>query len=254
MAEGSSSGRGAILCGQDWGIIMNVNGFSAKLAVTLAGIIAATSAIAGVTGGTITGGTLAGGQVLVIDAPATVADAGLTGNDVRVWNEVQNFKLSAPLTIDLGGTTLAAGTWVSSHSLLFRPLFNPRRQETIGGTVSFDSTILGVIQLTQSLADSDFLGAPGTTYLTPDFRGVELGARDVTSFTGSTLTYFLMAQTSPGDNVRVLTLGSPQPDLPGGGDIGVPGVPEPAVWLSLIAGFAMVGAAARRRGFHTARA
>jgi len=52
-----------------------------------------------------------------------------------------------------------------------------------------------------------------------------------TSFLGNTLRIERWTASDPGDNIRVITAG----------------IPEPASWAMPIAGFGMVGFAARRR-------
>ncbi len=176
---------------------------------------------AGVVSGTATTG------FSIIAAPAEVGNNNQQDPMVFAWNEQQNVVLPVDLVADVGGTILA-GTRVASHGIVFDPV----NATNTTASVTFDRPILGVLYLTDKLAATDaLLGAPGTIYNSPSARGLENGAeRASTLFSGNTLEFTWRA-SSPGDNVRVLTAA----------------VPEPATWAMLIAGFGMVGFAARRR-------
>jgi hypothetical protein len=163
-------------------------------------------------------------------------------NDLLAWNEVQDFRLTAPLSIDLGGTSIAAGTWISSHGLVFDPL----RPKTLEGTVTFDQPILGVILLTATLVASDWLGVAPTVYNSPPGRGLDLGANDVTSFSGNVLS-FSWVSGDPGDNVRVITAGIARAEAAPLARAGADAVPEPAGWATMIAGLLAAGLVLRRR-------
>jgi len=207
--------------------------FSAVAALALAA--AAQPAMAGVTGGAVTGGYAAsnGGVFKIIPAPATVAANGLQALDLVAFNEKQGVLLNSDLTVYLGsiaaGTgAIPAGTQVSSHMVLFDPAgVIPR---SVLGSVTFDAPILGVIFTRTRLDATDtLLGAAGTSYGSPLLRGLGLG--DLVTFSGNTLTVDLLTASTPGDSFRVITAA----------------VPEPSTWAMLIAGFGMVGFAARRR-------
>lgn len=191
-------------------------------------LLAAGTASAAVTGGAITGGTASPGVFTILTPPFAVGNNNQQNNNALfAWNEQQDVLLAAPLATDLGGT-IAAGTRVASHGIVFDPIAS----RTVVGSVTFDRPILGVIWQTSGLVATDgLLGLPTITYNSPSLRGLE--ARDIpgTSFVGNTLYIDDWAASSPGDNIRVITAA----------------IPEPATWALLIAGFGLVGFAMRRR-------
>jgi len=201
---------------------------------SMAGLVAAAPASAVVTGGALTGGSsfTAGGTFQIIDPVPlgyTVGNNDFNDNNVRAFSEQQNFTLLSALTTDSNGM-IAAGTLISSHNVVYDPL----NLETVVGTVSFSTPILGLIFTTANLSASDYLGLSQVSYLNPFEAGLEAGS-DVVSFIGNTVTFSLRAR-SPGDTFRVITEGVP-PAV----------VPEPESWALLIAGFGLVGATMRRR-------
>jgi hypothetical protein len=190
----------------------------------------------------------AGGS-LVIGGPLPLIGADVLGTlDVMGFDERQDVVLPANLFPNVG-PLLTAGQIVSSHLLVF----DPASQATAVGEVLFNRQIVafitghGLLQLTSAL-----FGAPGTVYDLVPQLGLELGpnADSLTVDPTDRRRLFFRFQTaSPGDVVRVLTFGR-QPEAavpPGGGVTPGPGVPEPATWAMLIAGFGFVGAALRRR-------
>jgi hypothetical protein len=195
-----------------------------------AAAIAAFPANAAVVSGALTGGTAlsSGGVFQIIANPSglTVGNNNFQNNNVRVFNEAQNVVLAGPLAVDVVAGNIAAGTRVSSHYLNFDPGLG---QTTAIGSVSFSTPILGVITTRTNLVGSLLLGAAGVTYLHPTLVGLE-PAVDTIGFSGNTLTFDFETGV-PGDSIRIITAG----------------VPEPASWAMLIAGFGLVGAASRRR-------
>lgn len=192
----------------------------------LAVVLAAPASAAVVTGG-ITGGSASPGTFEILVPPFTVGDDDQQANTkLFAFNERQNVALGSNLALDLGGTLLA-GTRVASHGVVFDPL----NSRTVEGFVTFDRPILGLIWLTSKLNATDAaLGLASITYDIGDpARGLEGPDRTGTSFSGNTL-FIDWTASSPGDNIRVLTAA----------------VPEPATWAMLIAGFGLVGVAARR--------
>jgi hypothetical protein len=187
---------------------------------------AATTADAAVTGGAITGGTASPGTFMILTPPFSVGNNNQGANTTLfAFNEQPNVLLTAPLSLDLGGT-LAAGTRVASHGIVFDPVAS----RSVVGSVTFDRKVLGIIWLTRELEDTDgLLGLPTITYNSPSARGLEAAERATTSFSGNTV-FLEWTASSPGDNIRVLTA-----------------VPEASTWAMLIAGFGLVGFAARRR-------
>jgi hypothetical protein len=208
-----------------------------KLFATLGALAVPAASFAAVVSGTLTGGTTfsVDAGVFIVGVPPTTPALTLGSNNIEnpnvyAWNETQNFTLGAPLAIDqdAGGLpgVLAAGTRVASHGFAFDP--DSGGPKTATGTVTFARPILGLILFNPNLFASDFLDNKGFTFLPAGGnRGLEHG--DTVSFAGNVLTYDLIAG-NPGDNIRVLTA-----------------VPEPATWAMLVAGFGLVGYAARRR-------
>ena len=197
------------------------------LAATLAFALAA-QAGATVVSGAITGGTANPGAFTILTPPFAVGNNNqATNNALFAYNEKQNVLLGANLTLDLGGTILA-GTRIASHGVVFDPIAS----RTVIGSVTFDRPILGIIWLDAKLAATDaLLSLPLITNNNPGNRGLEARDRPGTTFAGNTLFINDWAASAPGDNIRVITAA----------------VPEPATWAMLIAGFGMVGFAARRR-------
>ncbi len=194
----------------------------------VAALLIAAPASAVVVSGTITGGTVAtrGGTFIILNNPVGIVLAGnfFDDNNVRAFNEQQGVMLGSALALDLGGT-IGAGRSISSQYLAF----DPARNQTVEGTVTFDRPVLGIIYSRDLLIASDPLGLSMVTYLSPLARGLEL-TTDFVSFVGKTVTYRLSA-SNPGDNFRVITSDAP----------------EPGTWAMLTIGLGLVGFNLRRR-------
>ncbi len=197
------------------------------LAATLA-LAFSTHATAAVVSGAITGGSASPGVFTILTPPFAVGNNNQSANNALfAYNEKQNVLLGSALTLDLGGV-IAAGTRIASHGVVFDPVAS----RSVIGSVTFDRPILGVIWLDSRLAATDaLLSLPLITNNNPGSRGLEARDRPGTTFVGNTLFINDWVASSPGDNLRVITAA----------------VPEPATWAMLIAGFGMVGFAARRR-------
>lgn len=214
------------------------------LATALLTLTASLPATADIISGAVTGGTAqtAGGTFIKLTvplanpfgAPDSVGNDNFQSPDLFGFDEDQNILLTAPLTVDVGSSPIAAGTVVASHYIFF----DPGPTERVIGTVDFDSDILGIITSTGTLAASDFLANTGVNYLNPSNRGLEAG--DSVTISGPQQILFDTTASSPGDYVRVLTAFSP------GGETS-PTVPEPSSVVLLGSGLIALASSARRR-------
>jgi len=147
--------------------------------------------------------TIVSGTVTKIAPPPNVGNDNHQIYELLGFDELQNVVLTSPLAIDLPGGSIPAGTRVKSHYVFF----DPSASSTIGGTAIFDDDILGIMTSTNTLQTSDFLGAPGTNYLSPSMRGLESNdSAVITDARTVTVSFFA---SSPGDYIRVIT--APEP-------------------------------------------
>ncbi len=186
----------------------------------------------------ISGGiTFGDGSFQMIDtAGLTVGRNDQQSQNLFAFDEEQNYKVATDLTLDTGGV-IKAGTVVSSQYVFFDPKRSSRQQ----GFVDFDSQILGIATSLGSLAMTDFLGLDPVTYRTPRLRGLE---RDDEAIIDASLANRLLVDwraSSPGDYIRVLTLGSETPLEP------IAAVPLPASGFGLLAAFAALAMMRRRK-------
>jgi hypothetical protein len=194
------------------------------LALSCLGLVAspATAAIIGVSGD----GNILDPNVTPVGMTANFFND--TGDEILVhgWNELQSVELSADITVDITTpgnyfapftsdlATLPAGTLVSSHLLYFDPQGSAQREATF----TFDGEIIGVIVLSDLPGSDHFLAsdflrhplslAPGAHF---DNRGIEFGPEVVTFDPGLHELTLLLAASSPGDQIRVITAATPAP-------------------------------------------
>lgn len=112
---------------------------------------------------------------------------------------------------------------IRSHVIVFDPIF----LLTAAGSITFNTPVLAIIRGGGRVANSHYLGASSVAYSSPASFALE--ASDFVSFSGNTVSYNL-ANFSASDTFRVITAA----------------VPEPSSWAMLVAGFGLVGFAARR--------
>lgn len=171
-----------------------------------------------------------GPTVMEIPQPAHITTLAPADNDfILAFNELQRFTLGSALAID-GGGTIAAGTVVDSHMVLFNKVGESAQTLSQSGWLQFSGTILGVISLRATLLASDYLGAPSNY---DDFknRGLDEGKLDSYSVADDTLTAEFFVNR-PGDWIRVISVAD---------------VPVPAAAAFLPMGFAALFGLRRRR-------
>jgi PEP-CTERM motif len=168
------------------------------------------------------------GSFLRVDSIPSGLVVGLDNfNDanVRGFDERQNVRLDRRLFLD-GGRSIAAGTRIASHHLVF----DPATLMSATGSVVFSGQVLGLGTSRGVLARTDFLGVPGVAYQNPTSRGIE-EVSDWANFDGKTVNFHFVTST-PGDSIRVFTAAA--------------AVPEPSSWALLLTGFGLVGHSLRR--------
>jgi hypothetical protein len=187
-------------------------------AFTLLILASAVPAVADTVSGTVTGGTAqtAGGTFVLLTPPLanpygppdSVGNDNFQSPDLFTFDEQQNVTLTNPLVVDVGGSPIAAGTVISSQYVFF----DPGPIEEMIGTVTFDSTVLGIITSNADLAASDFLSNPDVNYLNPADRGLEAG--ESVTMGGTDQIQWDTISSSPGDYVRVITAVKPATSMP----------------------------------------
>ena len=194
--------------------------------------VAAVTAISAPASAMIISGNVYGGSAFTlgsvfqeISAPAVSGNHNQQTINLLGWEEQQGVTLTNAVAADLGLATVPVGTWISSDVITM----DPTSGASVRATVTFNAPILGVIYTRGNLIASDWLGV-GTTYSSPNGRGLETFDINNTWFSGNVL-HLTWSSANPGDQIRVIT--------------GV--VPEAATWAMMIAGFGLVGVAARRR-------
>jgi hypothetical protein len=178
------------------------------------GICAAAAAI-----GTAAADIISTTGLTIVSAPSVVTadfiiDGGLPSQ--LIFAEQRGVILANPLSIDAG--TIPAGETVDSYFFAV----NASNIAFANTSVTFDSPILGIIyqdgsllQLNPNFANSNFLGAVGTTYTLSGciYCGFEATPdMDTASFIGNT-AFFHNDYSRPGDFARIITV-DPHP-VPG---------------------------------------
>ncbi len=172
-------------------------------------------------------------DVEVSPPPSVVEGAFESSTDISAFNEKQCFTLPQDVNVDISQTqnsfdpltpgTIPAGMVVSSH-FMHADSVGSNLNSYSTGFVEFDSDLLGVILLDNSLdATDNILGLPGTTYPTgftnrgleltlvqfaPDFIGVSFSLDRVTNN---------WEVTTDVDQIRVITTCTEQ--IPVGGTL-----------------------------------
>lgn len=116
-------------------------------------------------------------------------------------DEMQNVVLGSDLTVNIGsmGTTIAAGTRISSHYIYY----DPKNSMSITGRIQFDGKVLGLITERAELIASVGLGNPGVTYNHPALVGLE--SNDSATISATEWVSIDWKASSPGDYIRVIT-------------------------------------------------
>jgi PEP-CTERM motif len=185
-------------------------------------------------GASVVGGSVStGGTFVKLSVPwgSVTSPANTVGNDnfgtnnlnLYAFDEVQNYTLTAPLVTDIGTNPIPTGTIISSQFVTFEP--SSSVNENLIGNVTFSTKVLAIITQQGTLIASNFLGAPGITYLDPSAVGLETG--DSVTISGLYTIHWDTFATSPGDSVRVITAATPEPGtmiMFGSGIIGLAGL------------------------------
>jgi hypothetical protein len=201
-----------------------------KLVALAASLALAAPAAAVVTVGGITGGTP--GVTFSIGVLPAVLPQQTPLPQVIAFDELQAVTVVSTIVPNRGSTVLA-GTRVASHLVYFTTSINNTDAQ---GFVTFSRPVLAVFADTAKLNATNYLGLPGVTYPSLTNWGLEwpdlnaVAPRTGTTISGNTVFFDWRTNTLGPDAIRVLIL-----------------VPEPTTWAMLIAGFGLVGFAARQR-------
>lgn len=146
----------------------------------------------------------------IIAAPTDALDHAITDDDHMLgFDERQNLVLPHDLAVDQG--TIAAGTRVSSHLILFnqRAVDGPRHS---ANDWVFDGIVIGVMSDVAGrleAASSALLGAPGTAYPPGGFAHRGFESPDRYEGVGTATLRVEMRVWQPGDWIRVITAAQP---------------------------------------------
>jgi hypothetical protein len=219
---------------------------SHKLSRVAAGLVLASAL--GICAAAAAIGTAAADIISTVGLTAVTAPAVVTGDFIinsggalppqLIFAEQRNFTLVNPLVMDTG--TIPAGTIVDSYFFAV----NSSILTVVDTSVTFNSPILGIVYqdgaapyssnpqpFNPNFANSNFLGAIGTTYSLGGancgpFCGFEVVPSfdmDTASFAGNT-AFFHNNYSTPGDFARIITADPPH-SVPGPiAGAGVPGL------------------------------
>jgi uncharacterized protein (TIGR03382 family) len=166
------------------------------------------------------------GAVAVVPAPLDLREgAWESDTEIRALAERQGVLLADALPVDItvpgqygaGGTpnispgAISAGTRIDSYLVHFDTI--PDQSVSAGGSVTFDSAILGMLVRAQALIETDSLvGLPGALYPQGDARGWEFqqpeqgGGLDSLTFSADRQTIsFELRNGARVDQIRILT-------------------------------------------------
>jgi hypothetical protein len=179
----------------------------------LAAIVAIGSARADIVGTT--------GSAIAVPAPASVIPQDTESNTAVLVYFERSQVLGSDLQVDANGpglwtapsgSSIAAGTAISSYYLHADKIGDSAVGVPYSGSVTFDEPIIGVIGVWNRLNTSNFLGNPATAYSSLANRGWEFSASEFFSISGDgkTLT-FQNSNSTVADQLRIVTSAVPEP-------------------------------------------
>jgi hypothetical protein len=161
-----------------------------------------------------TPGNVAAPLVYMGQLSGSLANEAMAANTTQVFLERESVTLAVALALS-DGSSILAGTAVSSYIVHFDPVGTPTSVYEGHGTITFDRPVLGVIYATNDTSTYTLLTASDTAVgLGPAFydadplqRKLEIPQatwQDVVSFSGNVVTVNLFT-TSSMDEVRIIT-------------------------------------------------
>ena len=143
---------------------------------------------------------------LSTDTPFAVGRDTFDDDNLYAFDEDQNILLTQPIRVDIGGIdgVIPAGETVASHYVFFDSLDGVQV-----GYVDFDSPILGIAALQDTMGATDFLANTNVRYISTELRGLERGDYVWIDEDDPFRLWVAWAGSSPGDYVRVFTKRSP---------------------------------------------
>lgn len=148
------------------------------------------------------------GQFVKLDpaTPFSVGEDNFDNDNLYAFDEDQNITLPHAIRVDIGGDggVIPKGATVASHYVFFDSLDGVQI-----GHVDFDSPILGVAALQDTMGATDFLANTSVNYIGTELRGLESGDYVWIDKGDPFRLWVYWAGSSPGDYVRVFTKRSP---------------------------------------------